>query len=40
MVLGSDLYHPFYASIKGDPVQEVVKGSLLLIPNKNTKTVS
>lgn len=37
MVLGSDLYHPFYASIKGDPVQEVVKGSLLLIPNKNTR---
>lgn len=32
MVLGSDLYHLFYASIKGDQVQEIFKGS-----NKNTR---
>ncbi|XP_010811087.1 intraflagellar transport-associated protein isoform X1 [Bos taurus] len=37
MALASDLYHLFYASIKGDQVQEFVKGSLLLIPNKNTR---
>lgn len=37
MVLGSDLYHLYYSSMKGDGAQEVVKGSLLLLPNKNTR---
>ena len=37
MALASDLYHLFYASIKGDQVQECVMGSLLLIPYKNTR---
>lgn len=36
-MLGKDLYHPVYSSIKEYQVQEAVKGSLLLLPNKTPR---